>query len=245
MEALALIGGTGLDHWGEAQGTHALDTPYGPHSGPIARFDVGGRTLWFLPRHGADHRLAPHLVNYRANLWALKSLGAERVLAVNAVGGITARCAPGSLVVPDGVIDYTYGREHTFSDSAEVPLVHTEFAHPFEGPLRDAVVAAAGQVGVAFTDGGCVGVCQGPRFETAHEVRRLARDGCDVVGMTSMPEAVLARELGLDYAAIQPVANWAAGVDDAPISVEAIDETLRGAVDGIRRIIAALLGDRG
>ena len=242
MRTLGVIGGTGLDHWGQAQEKLELPGPYGDPSGPVSVFHVGDVRLLFLPRHGPQHHLPPHCINYRANHWALKEAGADTILAVNAVGGITEACGPGVLVIPDQIIDYTYGREHTLSDSGNVTLLHTEFAEPFAGPLRDRLLTSAAETeGVVM--GGCIGVCQGPRFETAAEIRRMRRDGCDVVGMTSMPEAILAREMQMDYAAIHAVANWGAGISDEPISEDKIDQTLEGAMQGLRGIVGSLVRD--
>ncbi|MDT8319653.1 MAG: S-methyl-5'-thioinosine phosphorylase, partial [Xanthomonadales bacterium] len=216
------------------------DTPYGKPSAPLRVLRSGSVRLLFLARHGNPHRLPPHRVNYRANMWALHELGADHVLAVCAVGGVSSRCAPGTLVAPSQLIDYSWGREHTYSDSAEVPLVHVDFTNPYEGSLRRALLAAAESVSLDLLDGGCIGVFQGPRLESAAEVERARRDGCDMAGMTSLPEAGLARELGLDYAGIAVVSNWGAGVGDGHISEDDIAATLREPMQRVRTLIAAV-----
>ena len=209
---LAIIGGTGLYRLADLGGNEALEreTPFGAASGPVRLGRMFGKRVAFLARHGEGHGLPPHRVNYRANLWLLQEAGAARVLAINTVGGITDAYGPRVLALPDQLIDYTYGRAHSFWDGAG-EMLHVEFADPYAGALREALVAAAGSAGVAVVDGGCYGATQGPRFESRAEVERMRRDGCDLVGMTGMPEAGLARELGLDYACLAIVANWAAG----------------------------------
>lgn len=210
--ALAIIGGTGvyrLATLDDVQTRH-LDTPYGTPSGPIRVGTVLGRRVAFLARHGEDHALPPHRINYRANLAALKSLGATRVLALNTVGGITERFAPRALACPDQLIDYTWGRVSTLCEEGG-QVLHVDFGEPYTPILRHKILAAARVTGVKVVDGGTYGVTQGPRLETRAEIARLRRDGCDLVGMTGMPEAGLARELGLDYACLAIVANWAAG----------------------------------
>jgi 5'-methylthioinosine phosphorylase len=239
---LAIIGGTGIYQWpglGDIE-RHAQETRWGAPSDAIVVGDCGGRRLAFLARHGADHRIAPHRVNYRANLWALRELGAQRVIGVNAVGGIRDDMAPGVVAIPDDLVDYTWGRESTYDDgSSEVH--HAEFAAPYSAALRRALLDAAAGAGVAVIDGGCYGATQGPRLETRAEIARMRRDGCDLVGMTGMPEAALARELGLDYACIALVANWAAGCgDDAPIGMAEVRANVERAGAGLPHLLAAL-----
>jgi 5'-methylthioinosine phosphorylase len=237
---LGLIGGTGLNAFDERCATLEPDTPYGPPAAPLRVVEGEGCRILFLARHGSPHRFPPHAVNYRANLWALREAGADRVLAVSAVGGLHAPFGPGTLALPDQLIDYTWGREHTFCDSADVPLVHVDFTRPYDGPLRRALRAAAAAAGVDVVDGGCIGVFQGPRLESAAEIERARRDGCDMAGMTSLPEAGLARELGVDYAGVAVVSNWAAGVAGEHISEDDIAATLREPMGRVRRLVAAL-----
>ena len=241
MARIGLIGGTGLDEWGGKALEISMETPYGPPSDTISEFQAGDHVLLFLPRHGRNHSIAPHRVNYRANIHAMRELEVDSVVAVNAVGGISPDCRPGLLVVPDQLIDYSWGRIHSFSDEVGAPLQHVEFGHPFCNALRGGLLEAAATAGVEALDGGCVGVTQGPRLETDAEVARLQRDACDVVGMTSMPEAALAREAGLAYASLCVVANWAAGVTDEAISLEDIERTLDQAMGGVRRLLLAFL----
>jgi len=240
---LGLIGGTGLNDFGGPATTVEIETPWGQPSAPLQAFDLAGLRVLFLARHGSPHRFPPHRVNYRANLWALREAGAQRVLAVSAVGGLHTPYGPGALALPDQLIDYSWGREHTYSDSAEAPLLHVDFTWPYEGPLRRALLAAASRAGIGVIDGGCIGVFQGPRLESAAEIERARRDGCDLAGMTSLPEAGLARELGVDYAGVAVVSNWAAGVAGEHISEDAIAETLREPMGRVRRLVTALAED--
>lgn len=242
MARIGLIGGSGLATWGGAAPRHLRgEAPYGPPSAPLALFEFGATELLFLPRHGAQHSIAPHRVNYRANLHALYEHGAERIVAVNAVGSLDRSLAPGDLVLPDQLIDYTWGREHSFRDGAAAPLAHVEFGEPFDAALRRRLRSSAAAAGEPLRDGACLGVTQGPRLETAAEIRRLARDGCDLVGMTTQPEASLARELGLPYACLAVVANLAAGLEEEAISMAAIEATLASAMERARRVLEQLL----
>jgi len=237
---LALLGGTGLTELADHVETCIPDTPFGPPSAPVQVIATDPLRLLFLPRHGNPHRFPPHRVNYRANMWALREAGADGVLAVSAVGGITPGYEPGTLAAPDQLIDYSWGREHTYSDSADVNLVHVDFSYPYEGPLRRLLLRCAAEHSIDVTDGGCIGVFQGPRLESAAEIERARRDGCDLAGMTSLPEAGLARELGLDYAGIAVVSNWAAGVQGELISEENIAETLKEPMKRVRSLVRAL-----
>lgn len=227
--SFALIGGTGLAALPglEVLRSHAVDTPFGQPSSVIEEGEYIGHRLYFLHRHGGAGRpIPPHLVNYRANLWALRELGVTQVLGVNAVGGVAPALRPGSLVVPDQLIDYTWGREHSIDDGSSGQLLHVDFTEPYDAQLRQLLLAAAGEGAVPCVDGGVLGVVQGPRLETAAEVRRYASDGCDLLGMTGMPEAGLARELAMPYAAICMIVNAAAGMSDAQLSLDAIRATL-------------------
>lgn len=237
MRRLGLIGGTGLDHFGQPVKSHPVDTGFGRPSAPPAEFQLGGTRVFFIPRHGERHQLPPHAVNYRANVDAFRQLGVEGIIAVNAVGGITPAYPPGALSMPDQLIDYTWGRAHTFSMAEGDELLHVEFAAPFDGKLREALLEAAGRAGIDVVAGGCVGVSQGPRLETAAEIGRFRQDGCDVVGMTSMPEAALAREAGLDYVSLCVTANWAAGIGHEPVTMAAIEATLASAMKNVRKLL--------
>jgi 5'-methylthioinosine phosphorylase len=238
---LAIIGGTGALDLFDVREERDVETPYGRPSARVARVTVGGSIeAWFLARHGRPHRIPPHRINYRANIDALYRLGVKHVIAINAVGSIAPEHPAGGLVVPDQVLDYTWGRVHTFSDDDISPLRHVEFAEPFAGPARSALLEGARRAGVDCGDGGCMAVTQGPRLETAAEIARLGRDGASLVGMTGMPEAALAREAGIDYASLCVVANAAAGLEETPISENAIHEVLAGAMDRVRALLEAL-----
>jgi 5'-methylthioinosine phosphorylase len=243
---LAVIGGTGVYALGELADveSHQPVTPYGALSGPIRVGTYAGRRVAFLARHGEGHSLPPHRINYRANLAALKSLGAQRVLAMNTVGGISERFGPRVLVCPDQLIDYTWGRISTLCEEPGSEVLHVDFGDPYTPALRERVIAAARRAGVAMVDGGCYGATQGPRLETKAEIARLRRDGCDIVGMTGMPEAGLARELGLDYASLAIVANWAAGAGpdaDEVITLQDVLDNVAVAMAGIPAVLEALL----
>jgi 5'-methylthioinosine phosphorylase len=247
---LALIGGTGLYGIPDLDKVerHAVDTPYGHPSDSVVTGNVGRRRIAFLARHGESHTIPPHRVNYRANVWALHHLGARRILGVNAVGGIRADMAPRVLVLPDQIIDYTHERLTSYCDVAGADVRHIDFSDPYSAKLRAKVLGAARQAGIAVVDGGCYGATQGPRLETRAEIARLRRDGCDLVGMTGMPEAALARELEVDYACLALVANWAAGCDPAApagaataISLPEIFANLESATASVPRLVAAML----
>jgi 5'-methylthioinosine phosphorylase len=242
---LALIGGTGLYGFPGLEGAerHAVDTPYGHPSDSVVVGKLGKRRVAFLARHGESHTIPPHRVNYRANVWALHHLGARRVVGVNAVGGIRDDMGPRVLAIPDQLIDYTSERLTSFCDVAGAEVRHIDFSEPYSNTLRNDLLAAAMHARVAVVDGGCYGATQGPRLETRAEIARMRRDGCDLVGMTGMPEAALARELELDYACIALVANWAAGCgDQAEISLPEIFANLEAVTANVPRIITAMLG---
>ena len=226
--SLAVIGGTGLYRLAALEDVETVqpDTRYGAPSGPIRVGRLGAHRVAFLARHGEGHSVPPHRINYRANLAALQALGARRVLALNTVGGITERFGPRVLACPDQLIDYTWGRISTICEEPDTEVVHVDFGEPYTRSLRSAVVAAAAAAGVALVDGGCYGATQGPRLETRAEIVRMQRDGCDLVGMTGMPEAGLARELGLDYACLAIIANWAAGAGPDPDEVITLQDVL-------------------
>jgi len=234
-----LIGGSGPR--GVTADFTALDrtvtTGYGEPSPGLSRGRLAGREVVFLPRHGVPHRAAPHLINYRANVDALRRLGVDGVVALNTAGGISAPAEAGAVVVPDQLIDYTWGRDHTFADADE--LLHVDFDQPFDEPLRQQLLAAAERAGEVVVAGGVYGCTQGPRFETAAEVERLARDGCDVVGMTGMPEAALAREAGLPYAMLTLVVNPAAGRAPDPFDMTVIAAVAAAGMVRVEQLLLA------
>jgi 5'-methylthioinosine phosphorylase len=247
---LAIIGGTGLYKFPGLENIerHAVATPFGAPSGEIVLGTLGVKRVAFLARHGENHTLAPHRVNYRANVWALHHLGARCAIGVNAVGGIRDDMGPRVVAVPNQIIDYTHARFDSFCDVEGAKVEHIDFTEPYSAGLRAALLSAAKRAGVAAVDGGCYGATQGPRLETRAEIARMRRDGCDLVGMTGMPEAALARELNLEYACLALVANWAAGCgpatgsgQGAPISLPEIFANLEAATAQVPSIISALL----
>jgi 5'-methylthioadenosine phosphorylase len=244
VSKLAIIGGSGLTRLPGLTITHrqVVRTPYGEPSGALTFGELEGHPVIFLARHGYGHTIPPHLVNYRANIWALHSQGATHVASIASVGGIHPEMWPGQLAVPDQIIDYTHGREHTFADYDGKPVTHLDFTWPYCEDMRQRCMQALAQAGEEYLDGGTYGCSQGPRLETKAEIDRMARDGADMVGMTGMPEAYLARELGLCYAAIVVSVNWAAGRGDSgeAITAEAIEANLTRAVDRIRTVLVHL-----
>ncbi len=214
----AIIEGSGFELVNDPGSRH--ETPYGMPSAAIRTLSRGGHEVLWLPRHGDLHTIPPHAINYRANLYALREAGATAVIAFNTVGVVTDRIQPGEIGIPDQVIDYTWGREHTYADGNAESVQHIEFDPPFSEALRRALLEAAAAGGIACTDGGVYAATQGPRLETAAEIVRLERDGADLVGMTGMPEAALAAELGLDYAIIALAVNPAAGRGDGSIHAD-------------------------
>ncbi|MEJ2464202.1 MAG: S-methyl-5'-thioinosine phosphorylase [Candidatus Thiodiazotropha sp.] len=243
MSKLAIIGGTGLDKIPNLEIVHreVSHTPYGEPSAPLTHGMLGGWELVFLPRHGSSHSIPPHLVNYRANLWALRHAGVETVLAVAAVGGITEQMAPGMIVIPDQIVDYTYGREHTLFESDLAQVTHIDFTTPYCETLRKQLLAAGQHSGVNPIAGGTYGATQGPRLETAAEIVRMQRDGCDIVGMTGMPEAALASEMNLCYATCAVVSNWAAGKSGGAIEMAQIEENLISGMEKVKTLVAAFM----
>lgn len=239
MTELAIIGGTGLRSLKTLEITQrqVVHTPYGEPSGPLTHGVLSGKKVVFLARHGYRHTIPPHEINYRANLWALKHAGATRVIAVAAVGGIRTDLAPGSIVIPDQIIDYTAGRAQTFFESGQTPVTHIDFTRPYSDSLRDILIrgCAAGKLEICAR--ATYGATQGPRLETTAEINRMERDGCDIVGMTGMPEASLARELEMDYAACAVIANPAAGRGPGNITMQEIEENLKIGMERVRLLL--------
>lgn len=246
MSKIAIIGGSGLDIFSALSPIrkHQLITPYGKPSAPVIEGRVGKQSLCFLPRHGTDHAIPPHRINYRANIAALKHLRVEDVIAITAVGGIAPTTPPRKIVIPDQMIDYTYDREHTFSDGLDNTVKHIDFSYPYCERLRQELICAAGTVGISIEASGTYGVTQGPRLETAAEIRRMARDGCTVVGMTGMPEAALAREVELNYANCSIVVNWAAGITDGTIDLDKLDQNLKAGIEKVLTLILTWVKQR-
>ena len=242
---LAIIGGSGLTELSslDVSGRKAVRTPYGEPSGALTFGTLRGRKAMFLARHGYGHTIPPHEVNYRANIWALREEGASAVVSVASVGGIRADLGPGTLVVPHQIIDYTWGRRSTFFEGGDVPVTHIDFTAPYAERLRQKLLAAARTAGEPIVDGGVYAATQGPRLESAAEIDRLERDGADIVGMTGMPEAALARELDLAYAAIAVVVNHAAGRGESRdgVRLEGIEQMLHATIGRARRVIEEVI----
>jgi len=238
---LAIIGGSGLTKLSnlEVGRRKVARTPYGDPSGAVTFGRIGKNEVLFLARHGYGHTIAPHEVNYRANLWALKQAGADAVVSVASVGGIRNDIWPGTIVLPHQIIDYTWGRPSTYFEGPGAPVNHIDFTEPYSRDLRARVLKAAAACGERVMDGGVYAATQGPRLESAAEINRLERDGAEIVGMTGMPEAALARELDVPYAAIAVVVNHAAGRGESRggIRLEGIEQMLHATIGRARRII--------
>lgn len=244
MTAVAIIGGSGLTNLKTLRITRreVIRTPYGEPSAPMVFGQLGGQEAVFLPRHGAGHTIPPHEVNYRANIWAIKQTGVDKVIAVNAVGGISpGYLASGTLVVPDQTIDYTYGRAHTFFGSEHKKVAHVDFTYPYCETLRQTIIQAAARAKIKVVGRGTYGATQGPRFESAAEIRRMEHDGADIVGMTGMPEAGLARELELCYVSIALVVNPAAGKAKDTISIREIETNLETGMVAVRSLLEQVI----
>ena len=244
MKKIAVIGGTGMNQWPGLviEQRHELHTRYGAPSAPLLEGKVYGVRAIFLARHGEGHKIPPHAINYRANLAALKQAGVTDVVAIAAVGGIADWFAPGEVAIPDDLVDYTFGREHTYSDGdSGSELHHVEFTQPYSPALREALLSGAKAAGLQTAGEGVMGVTQGPRLESRAEIRRLKQDGCDMVGMTSMPEAALARELGLNYACLALSVNWAAGVKGLGDIHAEIHESIERGMAQVRGILEKAL----
>lgn len=243
MAGIAIIGGTGLTSLTdlEISGQETVQSRYGEPSGPLTRGTLQGKEVLFLPRHGYNHTIPPHKVNYRANIAVLKAAGAEQIIAVNAVGGITDQMQAGKLVLPDQIIDYTYSRSHTFFDGGDDDVVHIDFTEPYCESLRGEIIKVAQAQKIDLITRATYAATQGPRLETPAEINRLERDGCHIVGMTGMPEAALARELALCYASISVVANMAAGRGEGEITMAEIEANLVSGMQQVRRLLESVI----
>lgn len=240
---VAIIGGTGLTSLDTLNITRreTRATPYGDPSSPLIWGELGGQTVVFLARHGQHHTLPPHKINYRANLWMLHHIGVKQVIAIAAVGGIRADMTPGTLAFPDQIVDYTWGRHCTFFEEDLSHVTHIDFTEPYCGRLRERLIQAARTLQLDARDTCTYAAVQGPRLETAAEIRRLERDGCDIVGMTGMPEAALARELDLRYAACAVVANRAAGKAAGEITMAEIERNLVESMGKVKTLLARVI----
>lgn len=240
---IAIIGGTRLTTLDTLKMRHreTLSTPYGEPSSPLLHGELGGRNVVFLSRHGQNHTLPPHRINYRANLWVLHHIGVKQVIATAAVGGIRADMEPGMLAFPNQLIDYTWSRHSTFFEDNLHEVTHIDFTEPYCPELREKLIQATRDLGITAHESCTYGATQGPRLETAAEIGRMERDGCDMVGMTGMPEAALARELGLSYAACAVVANWAAGKASGPITMAEIERNLVSGMDQVKHLLTQVI----
>ena len=245
MTALAIIGGSGLTaiRGLEIKRQQMQQTPYGEPSGPLTFGVLNGKEIVFLPRHGNPHVIPPHRINYRANIWALKENGIKNIISVNAVGGITKEMHPGRLVIPEQIIDYTSSRKHTYFVENINEVIHIDFTYPYSEKLRKHLIEAGRKTKLKIHAGGTYGATQGPRLETAAEIGRMEKDGCDLVGMTGMPEVALARELELDYASISVVVNWAAGKSEGEITMKVIEKNLNSGVEQACQLLEAAIPD--
>jgi len=242
---LAIIGGSGLTQLANLEVTRrqVVRTPYGEPSGALTFGTIRKTEVIFLARHGYGHTIPPHEVNYRANIWALHSQQATAVVSVASVGGIRPGLPPGTLIVPDQIIDYTWNRMSTFYSSSDRSVTHIDFTFPYCEKLRQRLLGAAAAAGEEIVSGGTYAATQGPRLETAAEINRLERDGADIVGMTGMPEASLAREIGLCYAAIAVVINCAAGrgASAGGVKLEDINAVSQQAMARVRHLLDELV----
>lgn len=243
MKGIAIIGGTGLTSLPGlvVNEENIAYTPFGDTSAALIKGQLKNRSIIFLARHGGGHTIPPHKVNYRANIYALKEAGAEIIIGINAVGGINPSLKPAQLLIPDQIIDYTYGREMSFFDGNDTPVVHIDFTEPYSEWLRQKLLDAADNCGISLKKNGVYAATQGPRLETAAEVQRLAKDGCDIVGMTGMPEACLARELKCEYASISVIANLAAGLGEGEITMSEIEKYIAQGMWDVSRILETVI----
>lgn len=239
MSRLAIIGGSGLRSLNglEILRREVKQTPYGEPSSPLVHGLLSGKEIVFMVRHGVSHAIPPHRVNYRANLWALKDIGIEKLISIAAVGGITSELTPSRIAFPGQIIDYTWSRANTFFEDGIDQVIHIDFTRPYCEKLRQALIRAAEEAGIEALAAGTYGATQGPRLETAAEIDRMERDGCDMVGMTGMPEAALARELELRYATCAVVANRAAGRGPEPLSMKVIEANLKVGIMQVQRLL--------
>ena len=241
---IGIIGGSGFKLFDTFEGEYSqrTDTPYGAASSPVTVGQLQGRQVAILLRHGEGHTILPHEINYRANLWSLKAAGVEAILGMATVGGIGRNCQPGSIVIPDQILDYTHSREHTISP-LDGKVFHIDFTEPYCSDLREILIRNADRQGIPVVSSGTYAATQGPRFESAAEIRKLEGDGAHIVGMTAMPEVSLAREFGISYATVALVVNYAAGKSGSRIDIEEIKSANRESTRHISELIAATVQD--
>lgn len=245
MTKLAIIGGTGLSRIKglNITATESIETPFGDPSANFVHGNINGKDIVFLARHGNPHTIPPHKINYRANIWGLKKLGITDIIAVAAVGGITSQMKPAHIVIPDQIIDYSYGREHTFFSDELETVTHIDFTFPYKQILRYSLIQTAKQLKLPISTSATYGCTQGPRLESAAEIKRMEQDGCDLVGMTGMPEAALAKEMSIKYATIAVVVNWAAGKSEGEITMSEIEIHLKKGMKNVLNLLTAFISD--
>jgi 5'-methylthioadenosine phosphorylase len=242
---IGVIGGSGLlgiEEWGSSR-EEVIKTPYGDPSHAIKISELDGSDVAFIARHGSPHHIPPHLINYRANLWALEYLGVKTIISVATVGSIAPEIEPGDLVFPNQIIDYTSAREHTFFDGINKPLNHIDFTYPYDESCRSHLISTSKKLQIKFIDNGCYASVNGPRLETAAEINRYENDGATIVGMTGMPEASLARELDISYVAICPVANHAAGrgLSKDGLNLETINKNAKKMMTSVNALLKEVI----
>ncbi len=247
MSNFAIIGGTGLTSLNNLKilNQDIVQTPYGEPSGALITGELNGIEILFLARHGHEHTIPPHRVNYRANLWALHNAGVTHVIAINAVGGISSEYEPMRLAVPDQLIDYTHSRDNTFFDLNLEEVVHIDFTEPYCRSLRNLILSKAKSNNIDIIKSGTYAATQGPRLESIAEINKLEKEGCDIVGMTGMPEAALAKELGVSYACLAVVANFAAGKSDSAITMDIIEQNLLEGMVVVKQLLEIIIPDMG
>lgn len=245
MAEIGIIAGSGLQELGceDLLETRRIETPYGEPSAQYRLCNIDGKEVVFLPRHGIPHHIPPHRINYRANLWGFREFGVREVISINAVGGIRETLRPGDIVLPDQIIDQTHGRENTYFDRDEV--VHIDFTEPFCNELRELIFCAGERKGIPLVRGGTYVCTNGPRLETKAEIRYFSTVGADIVGMTLMPEASLARELEICFASISVVTNYAAGISGFKLTTTEVVETMRSSIEKIRTLLREFLTVKG
>jgi 5'-methylthioadenosine phosphorylase len=234
---IAVIGGSGVYSMATLKGasTTSIKTPYGP-SPEILVGKLGGREVAFLPRHGKGHTVPPHLVNYRANIWALHKLGVKRILATTASGTLNPQIKPGELALLTQFIDFTKNRPSTFYEGGKAGVVHIDVTEPYCPELRQVLSKTARGLGVKLHPGATYACMEGPRFETAAEIKALKTLGCDMVGMTNVPECVLAREMEICYSAVGIATNWAAGISRVKLTHADVIQMMKGSIGNVQRL---------
>ena len=243
MKKLAIIGGTGLTAINELSiiSSELVETPYGVPSAPLVKGKLAEKEIIFLARHGTEHTIPPHKINYRANIWALKNMGVTDVIGVAAVGGIHEEIPPEKIVIPDQIIDYTHDRKHNILKKNLSFVTHIDFTHPYSEALRKRLLLSAKSLNIDVYEGGIYGATQGPRLETAAEIRRMEKDGCNIVGMTGMPEASLAKELGINYACCALSVNWAAGKSEKKITMDNINKAIEDGITAVKSLLESVV----